>query len=78
MLRLSWRAAVSVGKLSFRDMTPVRGLGGRNDWCMMQGKAPIENTYAGRATAPGKQSHAAHAGDRHAFPRGRCPGADYS
>jgi hypothetical protein len=47
MLRLSWRAAVSVGKLSFRDMGLFRGLGDRNDWCMMQGKAQIENTHAG-------------------------------
>ncbi|BFT61447.1 hypothetical protein PMm318_A22060 [Pseudomonas moorei] len=54
MLRLSWRAAVSVGKLSFRDTLLYEGLGGRSDWCMMQGKAQIENTHAGRATASGK------------------------
>ncbi len=36
MLRLSWRAAVPVGKLSFRDTTGFGGLGARNDWCMMQ------------------------------------------
>ncbi|MGA3796873.1 hypothetical protein [Pseudomonas fluorescens] len=47
MLRLSWRAAVSVGKLSFRDMGRLRGLGDRSDWCMMPGKAQIENTHAG-------------------------------
>ncbi|KAB0516433.1 hypothetical protein F7R05_02485 [Pseudomonas koreensis] len=43
---------------------PARGLGGCHDWCMMQGKAQIENTHAGRATASGKQPHTAHAGDR--------------
>ena len=31
--------------------TGFKGLGARHDWCMMQGKAPIENTHAGRATA---------------------------
>jgi hypothetical protein len=54
MLRLSWRAVVPVGKLSFRDMVPERGLGGCIDWCMMQGKEQNENTHAGRATASGK------------------------
>ncbi|CAI8937634.1 hypothetical protein EMIT0194P_40074 [Pseudomonas serbica] len=63
MLRLSWRAAVAVGKLSFRDMPLSGGLGDRGDWCMMQGKALIENTHAGRATASGKSPHTAHAGD---------------
>ncbi|MCF4993999.1 hypothetical protein GIW70_04665 [Pseudomonas syringae] len=47
MQRLSWRAAVPVGKLSFRDTPRSGGLGGRGDWCMMQGKDQIENTHAG-------------------------------
>ncbi|SDS40496.1 hypothetical protein SAMN05216496_4866 [Pseudomonas sp. Z003-0.4C(8344-21)] len=47
MLRLSWRAAVPVGKLSFRDTSGFGGLGARIDWCMMPGKVPIENTHAG-------------------------------
>ncbi|QDV97443.1 hypothetical protein FFH90_025315 [Pseudomonas sp. ATCC 43928] len=55
-----------------------RGLGGRCDWCMMQGKAQIEKTHAGRATAPGKQSHTAYAGNRSTFPRSRGIGAHHA
>ncbi|MCH4877315.1 hypothetical protein EQV97_07950 [Pseudomonas sp. TMW22090] len=57
--------------------TAVRGLGGRCDWCMMQGKAQIEITHAGRATASGKQPHAANPGNRQTFSRGRRIGAHH-